>query len=187
MQWEFEGVVLENCAVVFRTAEPFGELSNMHNGFPLRVGGRVWKSSEALYQACRYPHRPDWQLEIWKAPHAVRAKMAAKKEGRRHHSRPDWDVVRVSIMRWCLRLKFRQHRDRLLEVLARSEGRAIVERSRRDRFWGAVLDTDGVLRGENWLGRLWMELRDEVFEGVQPAAHLEASNVPWPEAVELAI
>jgi hypothetical protein len=36
----------------------------------------------------------------------------------------------------------------------------IVERSSKDSFWGAILGEDGVLRGENRLGILLMDLRD---------------------------
>lgn len=59
-----------------------GRLSNMNNDFPWWVNGVRIGSSEALYQACRFPHQPDWQQEILNAPHAIAAKMKAKKEGR---------------------------------------------------------------------------------------------------------
>jgi hypothetical protein len=38
-----------------------------------------------------------------------------------------------------------------------------VEQSRKDRFWGAILERDGVLRGENRLGQLLTELREELL------------------------
>lgn len=164
MDWEWNGVERENCAVVFKVAEEFGGLSNMHNGYPLQVDGVEWGSSEALYQACRYPHQPEWQREIREAPHAMRAKMAAKRDGRRAQSRQDWDSVRVEIMRWCLQLKLDQHFGEFYNLLRNSGDRAIVEKSRRDRVWGAVLEKDGVLRGENRLGRLLMEIRDKTVE-----------------------
>src|SRR5262245_56196010 len=103
MNWEGVGTVHENCVVVFKVNEDCGELSNMSNAFPLVVGGVRLGSSEALYQAMRFPHRPDWQQEILDAPHAMQAKMAAKKEGRRRTgSRPDWEQVQQEVMRWVL-------------------------------------------------------------------------------------
>jgi predicted NAD-dependent protein-ADP-ribosyltransferase YbiA (DUF1768 family) len=100
MNWEWEGTVHENCVAFFRVAEEWGGLSNMSNDFPLRVNGLRIGSSEALYQACRFPHRPDWQQEILAAPHAMQAKMAAKKQGRRkEHSRPNWEEIQVEVMR----------------------------------------------------------------------------------------
>src|SRR5262249_52775825 len=132
--------------------------------FPLRVNGRRVGSSEALYQACRFPQRPDWQQEILNAPHAMQAKMKAKKEGRRkQHSRADWERVQEAVMRWCLRVKLAQHVERFGGRLGRTAPRPIVERSRRDGFWGAVQESEGVLRGQNRLGLLLMGLRDELL------------------------
>ena len=49
-------------SVVFcKTNEEFGGLSNMAPGFTLRVNGIDILTSEALYQACRFPHLPDVQ------------------------------------------------------------------------------------------------------------------------------
>jgi ribA/ribD-fused uncharacterized protein len=164
MNWEREGTVHQDCVVFFKVGEEYGGLSNLSNDFPLRVNGQPVGSSEALYQACRFPHRPGWQREILEAPHAMRAKMVAKKEGRRkEHSRPDWQEIQVEVMRWCLRVKLAQHFTKLGGLLRWSAPRAIVERSRKDRFWGAVLERDGVLRGQNRLGRLLVELRDELL------------------------
>ncbi|MEI7685089.1 MAG: NADAR family protein [Planctomycetota bacterium] len=153
MNWEFDGQYCE-CLVVFKVKDELGGLSNMSNEFPLRVAGLRIGSSEALYQACR-------QREILDAPHAMQAKMKAKKEGRRQQSRPDWESIQLDVMRWVLRIKLVQHR-RFRGLLRWSGDRPIVERSRRDRFWGAVLEEDDVLRGQNWLGRLLMELREEL-------------------------
>ena len=50
--------------VFFKTKEAFGGLSNMASGFPLRVNGVRIHTSEALYQACRFPHMPEVQRKI---------------------------------------------------------------------------------------------------------------------------
>ena len=87
-------------AVFFKTRERFGGLSNMAAGFPLEVNDVPIRTSEALYQACRFPHKPDVQRRIV----AERSPMTAKMRGKpfRKQSRPDWESVRVGIMRWCL-------------------------------------------------------------------------------------
>ena len=91
-------------SVVFcKTNEEFGGLSNMAPGFPLRVNGIDILTSEALYQACRFPHLPDVQRLIITQKSPMTAKMKSKPY--RSQSRGDWDVVRVRIMRWCLRVK----------------------------------------------------------------------------------
>jgi ribA/ribD-fused uncharacterized protein len=164
MNWEEESRVRQDRVVFYKVSDEYGGLSNMSNDFPLQVNGQPVGSTEALYQACRFPHRPDWQQEILEAPHAMRAKMVAKKEGRRkQHSRPDWEQVQEAVMRWCLRVKLAQHLQRFGGLLRWSAPRPIVERSRSDRFWGAVLEKDEVLRGQNRLGLLLMELREELL------------------------
>lgn len=188
MIWEWEGREYENCAVFYRIKDefmcrgrllPIGGLANMSGEFPLRVGGERVRSSEALYQACRFPHRPEWQREILDAPNAMRAKMRAKKAGRKkNHSRDDWDEIRVEVMRWCLRVKLAQHyREFFLKLLRWSAPAPIVEMSKKDRFWGAVRDDDGVLRGANQLGRLLVELRDEAIAWKKAGREAESLRV----------
>ncbi|MCX7664822.1 MAG: NADAR family protein [Gemmataceae bacterium] len=182
MNWEEGGIVHENCVVFFKVNEEWGGLSNMSNDFPLHVNGLRITSSEALYQAGRFPHRPDWQREILDAPHAMQAKMKAKKEGRRkEHSRPDWEEVQVDVMRWCLRVKLAQHFTKFGGLLRWSAPRPIVEQSRKDRFWGAVLEGDGVLRGENRLGWLLMELREELLACKQAGEESRLLRVEPPQ------
>ena len=107
-----------------------------------------------------------------------RAKMVGKKEGRRkEHSRPDWGEIQVEVMRWCLRVKLAQHFRQFGGLLRWSAPRPIVERSRKDPFWGAVLEADGVLRGENRLGLLLMGLRDELL-GDRPRISLWSPIAP---------
>ena len=148
-------------SVVFcKTNEEFGGLSNMAPGFPLRVNGIDILTSEALYQACRFPHLPDVQRLIITQKSPMTAKMKSKPY--RSQSRGDWDVVRVRIMRWCLRVKLAWNWTEFRDLLLATGGRPIVEKSRKDDFWGAKVRSDGVLVGVNLLGRLLMELREEL-------------------------
>jgi ribA/ribD-fused uncharacterized protein len=148
-----------------KTQEPFGGLSNMAPGFPLRIEGTRILTTEALYQACRYPHLVDVQREILGQKSPMAAKMKAKPF--RQQSRPDWRDIRVDVMRWCLRLKLAFHVNRFGKLLASTAGRPIVEDSHKDGFWGAVRQSadEQLLVGRNVLGRLLMELRDEFLAG----------------------
>lgn len=148
----------EDCVVFHKTKEAFGGLSNMAAGFPLDVAGVPVRTSEALYQACRFPHKPDLQSQII----SERSPMAAKMRGKpfRNETRADWDDVRVAIMRWCLRVKLLQNWTTFSKLLAETGDRPIVEQSRKDRFWGAVPIASDTLEGQNVLGRLLMELRE---------------------------
>jgi putative DNA methylase len=158
-------------SVVFlKTKEAFGGLSNMAAGFPIRVNGVRVLTSEALYQACRFPHRPEIQRLIIEQTSPMTAKMKGKPH--RDDTRPDWDSVRVRIMRWCLRAKLVQNFWEFSRLLLATGTRPIVEESRKDDFWGAKADETGGLLGQNVLGRLLMELREEVRS--RPRDHWDA-------------
>lgn len=165
-------------SVVFlKTKESFGGLSNMAGGFPLRVNGILILTSEALYQACRFPHLPDVQRLIIGERSPMTAKMKSKPH--RRDSRPDWDHVRVRIMRWCLRVKLAQNWRSFSELLLETGERPIVEESRKDGFWGAKPVDDRTLVGVNVLGRLLMELREAVkAEGRDVLLRVEPIAIP---------
>lgn len=149
------------CAVFLKTTERFGGLSNMAGGFPLKINGIHIRTSEALYQCCRFPHLPEVQQMIISERSPMTAKMRSKKF--RRYSRPDWESLRVNIMRWCLRAKLAIHFEKFGELLLATDDAPIVEmKTRRADFWGAKLDKDGKLVGKNVLGRLLMELREDV-------------------------
>lgn len=150
-------------SVVFRkTNEEYGGLSNMASGFPLRVNGIDIRTSEALYQACRFPHVPDVQRMIIAQRSPMTAKMKSKPY--RDQSRQDWNDVRVSIMRWCLRVKLASNWTKFRNLLLATGESPIVEDSWKDAFWGAKTNGEGILVGANVLGRLLMELREALRE-----------------------
>ena len=96
------------------------------------------------------------------------------------YTRKGWDKVRVRIMRWCLRVKLAQNWVKFGELLLSTERRPIVEESHKDGFWGAKPQSDGTLEGANVLGRLLMELRDQLREpGAECLKCVEP--VPLPE------
>ena len=84
----------------------------------------------------------------------------AKRVGRRVKLRPDWEEVKIDIMRNALIKKFMDPlmREKLLET-----GNAILVEGNwwGDRFWGVC---DGV--GENHLGKLLMMIR-ESYKGIE--------------------
>ena len=160
-------------AVFLKTKDRFGALSNMAGGFPLHVNGIKIRTSEALYQACRFPHLPESQSRIIAERSPMEAKMKSKSH--RQDSRADWDSVRVKVMRWCLQVKLVQNWNGFRDVLLETGDLPIVELSRRDDFWGAKLIDDRTLAGTNALGRFLMELREQVkikpfdyFQHVEP-------------------
>ncbi len=164
--------------VTFRkTGEEFGGLSNMAPGFPLRIAGISLRTSEALYQACRFPHMPEVQRLIVTEISPMTAKMRSKPY--RKDSREHWDDIRVPVMKWCLRVKLAQNWSKFGDLLLRTGDRAIVEDSRKDDYWGAIKDANGKLHGMNVLGRLLMELREKLKhnpDGLKQVAPLKIQD-----------
>jgi type I restriction enzyme S subunit len=151
------------CVTFRKTTEQWGGLSNMAAGFPLVVNGVPIRTSEAIYQACRFPHRPDVQQLIIAQASPMAAKMKAKLH--RDDSRPDFDALRVPVMWWSLRVKLACNPATFGSLLLATDGRPIVEDSHSNALWGAVpaKSDPHLLVGRNVLGRLLSLLR-EVLE-----------------------
>jgi len=151
-------------SVVFCSIDdPFGAFSNMARGFPLRFEGHDYRSSEHLYQSLRFPDHPEVQAEIRAIASPMGAKMASKPH-RAMKSRPDWESVCVDVMRLCLRLKLNSYRVTFGRLLLSSGDKPIVEESRRNRDdpWSARAQGPDTLFGQNTLGILLIELREEL-------------------------
>ncbi len=133
----------------------------MCSGFPLRVNGISIRTSEALYQLCRFPSHPEIQQKVIDQKSPMAAKMVTKPY-RSSYNRKDWDLVRVDVMRWSLQIKLLQHYENFGALLASTDTKPIVEISHKDDFWGTKGDKSNMnlLIGDNVLGNLLMELRD---------------------------
>jgi len=171
---------VDACAVFFRTRDPFGGFSNMSSSFPVYANGTFFGSSEALYQACRFPHLPDVQAEIMQQNNGLLAKRAAYRY--LSQSRKDWHLINVRVMDWVLRVKLAQNHQVFGDLLASSGGpdRPIVEQSSRDNFWGAILvhgPAPRTLVGRNVLGRLLMSLRTEHSERPSELKQVEPPDI----------
>lgn len=153
----------EKVAVVRKVREPFGILGNMSR-HPVTYDGLEWRTTEALFQALRFaaddPIREAIREE--KSPMSAKFKAKGNKDSMVVGQLGEQDLTN---MRVCLLLKYETHED-VRECLASTVGKPIVEDcTNRQRgsglFWGAALIDDEWV-GDNWLGVLWMELRDKV-------------------------
>ena len=160
----------EACGFRF-TKAPWGEFSNFAPlAAPIPAGPWTFATSEHLYQAAKFGAAPAVQRRIAAAPTAREA--AAIGRGTPAGLDPRWNDQRVNVMRWVLRMKREANAAQIDAALAASGERAIVEVSTRDPWWGAKPVGDSY-RGANVLGRLWMELRQQLRDG-DPAARSAA-------------
>ena len=169
---------IKNVITFAKTDGHFGALSNMAPGFNLFVNEVNIQSSEIAYQACRFPLFPNIQEEIIRSQNP----MEAKKISRQYiqYSRQDWDTVKFKIMKWCLEIKLIQNFDKFSNTLLSTEDKTIVEYSKKDAVWGALLKDDKTtLVGKNALGRLLMELREKVKSGdINKSTVILPPNIP---------
>ncbi len=139
---------------VFFYEQDFYVLSNF-SAFSLLWNGRRFDTSEAAYHYEMFPDQASFRPQIEFANSAHEAFKIAERN--KHLRRPDWDEVKVGIMRAILRAKVEQHEYVHRKLLATGD-RELVENSWRDDFWGWGPNRDG----QNMLGKLWMEIRAEL-------------------------
>lgn len=138
-----------------------GEYAFLSNMFPAEfVFNNVkWHCSEHMYQAAKACTKEDI-LAIIAAKDGYEAKKIAKAINPRH----DWEATKVAIMRIAVREKFRQNQD-LFDKLAHTAGIDLVEGNNwHDNFWGDCTCVSCRVTGENMLGIILMELRDQIVE-----------------------
>ena len=125
----------------------------LSNFFPCRVEyeGITYRNTEAAFQAAKV------------LDDATRKRFAnlqpydAKKLGRQVKLRPDWESVKVGVMRDVLRAKFSKP-DLREKLLATGTGLLEERNNHGDKIWGTT--APGV--GQNLLGKLLMEIREEI-------------------------
>ena len=165
--------------LIRKSKDPFGWMGNM-SPFPVTFQKIEFRTTEALFQSLRFFGWFEPKLaeiartgafvedEIVEKIRAQRSPMTAKMVAKKH---ADQMVVKpcseqdLENMRLCLRLKTEQHPE-LVPLLISTDPRPIIEDcTRRQRgsglFWGAAL-IDGKWKGDNKLGVLWTERRNEM-------------------------
>jgi ribA/ribD-fused uncharacterized protein len=137
----------------YGTGDEYGAFSNFA-AYPIVIHGKRWPTSEHFFQAQKFTDaKRREQIRAAKSP-MIAARMG---RDRSFKLRRDWDKARVAVMRAALRAKFEQHAD-LRELLLSTGDAEIVEHTESDDFWGDAGDGSGA----NMLGRLLMDLRDEL-------------------------
>lgn len=137
--------------------KPFGAFSNLYRR-EVEFEGEIFPTAEHAYQAGK-PRKEAVRKWLMSAPSPSLLAMAA-------HGlytwdiRADWNKIKFDRMRRVLRAKFTQHAD-LRQLLLSTGDARLVEVATVDnpvnRTWGEVAG-----KGQNMLGVLLMELRDQL-------------------------
>jgi len=149
-----------------KSSAPFGWMGNMSR-CKIFFEEQEWQSTEALFQALRFPEDSPIREEIRLAKNGYEAKQVAKL------NRTKMSVVPTSEedldnMRLCIALKIEQHKE-LRDILIGSKGIPIYEdvtkrgEGNSNLIWGAIKQDDGTWKGDNIMGELWVELREKLL------------------------
>jgi ribA/ribD-fused uncharacterized protein len=145
-------------------AEKYGWMGNMAP-YPITYEGKVWLTSEALFQGMRYDDEKIKEI-IRKEKSPMAAKMKAKKF-KDHLAVIPMSPQDVDNMKKCVKLKFDQY-PQLKRELMNTKDAFIFEdignrNGERHKFWGAKKISENEGDGQNMMGRILMELRADYF------------------------
>jgi N-glycosidase YbiA len=140
----------------YRVHEPYGCFSNF-SPHSVVLKGQRWATAEHYYQAQKFVGTTDAAVcqAIWQA--ATPEQAAALGRNPRHCLRPDWEQVKIQVMREAVLKKFQTHLD-IQEILLSTGEEWLIENSPVDTYWGCGSDHTG----QNQLGRILMAVRQEL-------------------------
>lgn len=77
--------------------------------------------------------------------------------------RPDWETIKVDVMKNVVRLKFTQSSELKTRLLATGDEELIEGNRWHDNFWGdCSCNNCSSVKGTNMLGKILMEVREEL-------------------------
>lgn len=141
----------------------------LSNFYPASVyiDGLEFLSSEAAFQAFKCKNIDDRQLFTRLSADE------AKRLGRRIVLRPDWEQVKLDVMRRVVRTKFVQHPNLARYLLDTGDAELVEGNTWHDVYWGVDLRTG---EGENHLGKILMAQRQEFKDNGLPAPDASLHN-----------
>lgn len=143
-----------------RDEVPYGVFSNFALGFPIRLDGDIWPTTEHYFQAMKFED-PALRRRV----RSSNGPGEAAKLGRRlKPPRPDWESTKYGVMKIGVRFKFAYY-PQLAELLLSTGDEELVEATTTDLIWGCGSDGTGM----NWLGKILMEVRAELRGARMPS------------------
>lgn len=125
----------------------------MSNMYPckIKLGSVVYECAEAAFQAVKLADKSQRKM------FAGLDGKHAKELGHKVKLRPDWENIKIDVMRWIVNEKFKQNPDIRMRLYRYAHDTELIEGNTwGDTFWGVC---NGV--GQNWLGRILMEYAEK--------------------------
>lgn len=141
-----------------RFRDEYAFLSNFYS-CPVVVDGQAYQNAEAAFQAqkCSDPKE--------KAAFQTLSGKEAKQRGRKVAAIPDWDKVRLNVMKTVVRNKFLQNHALAERLVSTGHIPLIEGNAWGDVFWGVDSRTG---KGGNHLGKILMMVREELMNIGKP-------------------
>jgi len=152
-QYELEVSVNAAKAVLFYESNHY-YLSNF-SSFTVMWRDQLWYTSEVAYQMAKFDS-PSIVSQITCAMSSHDAMQIAIKN--KHMVRGGWETEKLIVMKDILKHKLEQH-EYIQRKLKQTLGKILIEDSWRDDYWGR----GSRWKGQNQLGKCWMEVRDNYF------------------------
>lgn len=133
---------------------PYGILQP-DSAHPVMVEEKLFPTAEHAYQASKFT-QPNIIEQIREAASVAQAQQLA--HAHKDKRVVDWSELKVKNMEHILREKARQYPE-VRELLRQSGDAFLGEASPTDHFWATGIN--GL--GENWLGRIWMKIREDII------------------------
>ena len=129
----------------------------LSNFYPCKIeyNNRVFKSVEHAFQAAKCDNENEQRIFLY-----LSTPKEARSWGRKITMRADWDKIKLTIMKNLLWQKF-SNNENLKELLLKTKDAELIEGNTwNDTFWGVC---NGI--GNNWLGKILMEIRENIDKG----------------------
>jgi len=114
--------------------------------------GMEYASTEHAYQAAKTEDAAQ-RLRIQESEKPA----DAKRLGKQVKIRPDWEQIKIGVMKDLVLQKFSKHKELKEKLLATGDAHLEETNTWNDTFWGVCRG-----KGQNWLGKILMEVRDEI-------------------------
>lgn len=116
---------------------------------------------EGEFQAEKHRGLNPWRALTIRRCSPSRARKLGKRWKLTHYQQMEWNNRRIPVMKDLVRRKLLENPD-MIVALAMTGDEQLVERNNwHDNFWGDCACLRCYHVGENHLGEIWMELRDE--------------------------
>lgn len=157
--------------ITFRKVrEPYGWLSNMSPhpvGFDFYGTRVLYRTAEHMFQALRFSALTATGIAIRQEIMDQKSPMAAKMVAKKHSQH--WEIMPRTVqdlmnMRMTILCKLYAHQDLRKQLLETGDHELVEDVTARPNesglYWGKALQ-HGVWSGNNQLGKIWMEVREQ--------------------------